>query len=93
MKLRLDFLKTHRQGRITVLLIVFGLVVMPFLIYLAGRLTLGPSEAGLSGFLKTLYGSLLTLRPTAWALLFGPCLLYWILRLTSRPLRRRRRTS
>lgn len=93
MKLRLDFLRTHRQGRITVLLIVFGLFVMPFLIYLVGRLTLGPSEAGLSGFLKTLYGSLLNLAPSAWALLFGPCLLYWILRLASRPLRRSRRNS
>lgn len=46
MKLRLDFLRTHRQGRITVLLIVFGLFVMPFLIYLVGRLTLAPRKRG-----------------------------------------------
>jgi hypothetical protein len=91
MKFRLDFLTTHREARIAVILIGFGLFVMPFLVYLVGRLTLGPSEAGLSGFLKTLYGSFVTLRPTAWALLLGPYLLFWALRLASRPLRRSRR--
>ena len=40
--------------RIAALWLGFGLVVMPFLIYLAGFLTLGPYEGGLLAFLGSL---------------------------------------
>ena len=68
----------------------FGLIAMPFLIYLAGVLTLGPYDGGLPAFLKSLFGALITLQPSAWLLLLGPYPLFWVLRLLTRPLRRRR---
>ena len=80
----------NRELRYFLLIAGFGLVVLPFLVYLAGVLTLGPYEGGLLSFLGSLYGSFLTLQPTAWALLLGPYLLFWVLRLMTRPLRRRR---
>ena len=92
MKHPFGFLATHRQARTAVILIGFGAFVVPFIIYLVGQMTLGPSEAGLPGFLKSLYGSFLQLRPSAWALLLGPYLLYLAIQLTSRPLRRGKRS-
>jgi hypothetical protein len=71
----------------------FGLLVLPFLVYLAGVLSLGPYEGGLLAFLGSLYGAFFTLQPGAWALLLGPYLLFWILRLLTRPMRRRRARS
>lgn len=84
----LRFLSTHREGRAAVFLVGFGVCVLPFLIYFIGQLTLGPSETGLTGFLKTLYTSFLTLQPSAWALLLGPYLVYVLLRLVRLSLRR-----
>jgi hypothetical protein len=67
----------------------FGLVVLPFLVYLAGAKTLGPYEGGLGTFLGKLYGDLIRLTPSALALLFGPYVLFQGARLLTRPLRRR----
>jgi len=66
----------------------FGLVVLPFLVYLAGVLSLGPYEGGLLAFLGSL-----TLQPSAWALLLGPYLLFWAVRLLTRPIRRSKAPS
>lgn len=66
----------------------FGLLVMPFLIYLAGVLTLGPYEGGLLSFLGSLLGAFFTATPSAWLLVFAPYLLFTIVRLITRPLRR-----
>lgn len=66
-----------------------GVVLLPLLVYLAGALTLGPYEGGLGSFLAKLYGDFARLVPAAWALLLGPYLLFWVLRLLTRPLRRR----
>ncbi len=71
------------------LLLGFGLLLMPFLIYLAGVLTLGPYEGGLLAFLGSLMGAVLTARPSAWLLVAGPYLLFTAIRLLTRPLRRR----
>jgi hypothetical protein len=68
----------------------FGLVVLPFLVYLAGAKTLGPYEGGLGTFLGKLYGDLIRLTPSALALLLGPYVLFQGARLLTRPLRRRR---
>ena len=84
---------TSRELRYFLILAGFGLVVMPFLIYLAGVLTLGPYEGGLPAFLWSLFRALLTLEPSAWLLLFGPYLLFWPIRLLTRPLRRARRAA
>lgn len=78
----------RRELRIAGLMIGFGLVVMPFLIYFAGVLTLGPYEGGLLSFLGALLGAFFTLTPTAWLLVAGPYLLFSAVRFLTRPLRR-----
>jgi hypothetical protein len=70
------------------LLFGFGLIVMPFLIYLAGVLTLGPYEGGLLAFLGSLMGAVFTAKPSAWLLVIGPYLLFTAVRLLTRPFRR-----
>lgn len=84
-----------RRGRATRELRIFllvggaGIVLLPFLVYAAGALTLGPYEGGLGSFLAKLYGDFVRFVPSAWALLLGPYLLFWAVRLLTRPLRRR----
>lgn len=70
-----------------------GLLVLPFLVYLAGAATLGPYEGGLGAFLATLYGDLVRFAPAAWALLLGPYLLFQVVRLLTRPWRHRHRAA
>lgn len=88
---------SQRRGRrelnYFLLLAGFGLLAMPFLVYLAGILTLGPYEGGLLAFLASLYKAFFRLEPSAWLLLLGPYLLFWPLRLLTRPLRRGRRAA
>ena len=71
------------------LLFGFGLLAMPFLIYLAGVLTLGPYEGGLLAFLGSLLGSFFTARLSAWLLVIGPYLLFSAVRFLTRPFRQR----
>ena len=78
----------RRELRIGALWLGFGLLLMPFLIYLAGVLTLGPYEGGLLAFLGSLLAAFFTAKPTAWLLVVGPYLLFTSVRLLSRPLRR-----
>jgi hypothetical protein len=79
----------RRELGFLALLFGFGLLVMPFLIYLAGWLTLGPYEGGLLAFLGSLLAAFFTATPSAWLLVFGPYLLFTAVRLLTRPLRRR----
>ena len=78
----------RRELRIAGLWFGFGLLVMPFLIYLAGVLTLGPYAGGLLSFLGSLLAAFFTLKLTAWLLVLGPYLLFSAVRLLTRPLRR-----
>ena len=78
----------RRELGFLALLLGFGLLVMPFLIYLAGVLTLGPYEGGLLAFLGSLMVAFFTATPTAWLLVAGPYLLFTAIRLLTRPLRR-----
>ena len=78
----------QRELRIGALWLGFGLLAMPFLIYLAGVLTLGPYDGGLLAFLGSLLAAFFTAKPTAWLLVFGPYLLFTAVRLLTRPLRR-----
>lgn len=80
----------RRELRYAALFVGFGLVVLPFLVYLAGLLSLGDYEGGLMAFLSSLYGGFFSLQPGAWALLLGPYALFWVVRLMTRPLRQRR---
>ena len=70
------------------LLFGFGLLVMPFLIYLAGFLTLGPYEGGLLTFLGSLMGAVFAAKPSAWLLVIGPYLMFTAIRFLTRPFRR-----
>lgn len=79
----------QRELRLAALLVGFGLLVMPFLIYLAGVLTLGPYEGGLPSFLGALLNAFFTATPSAWVLVAGPYLLFTAVRFLTRPLRRR----
>jgi hypothetical protein len=78
----------RRELRIAGLWFAFGLLAMPFLIYMAGVLTLGPYEGGLLAFLGSLLAAFFTLKLTAWLLVLGPYLLFTAVRLLTRPLRR-----
>ncbi len=80
---------TARELRYLLIAGGFGLVVLPFLVYLAGAATLGPYAGGLGAFLAKLYGDFVRFTPSAWALLFGPYVLFQVVRLSTRPLRRR----
>lgn len=79
----------RRELGILALFLAFGLLVMPFLIYLAGVTTLGPYEGGLLAFLGSLLVAFFTATPSAWLLVAGPYLLFTAVRLLTRPLRRR----
>ena len=78
----------RRELRIGALWLGFGVLVMPFLIYLAGVLTLGPYEGGLLAFLGSLLAAFFTVKPTAWLLVLGPYLVFTAVQLLTRPLRR-----
>jgi len=78
----------RRELGFLALLLGFGLLLMPFLIYLAGVLTLGPYEGGLLAFLGSLLQAFFTAKPSAWLLVAGPYLLFTAVRLLTRPLRR-----
>lgn len=63
--------------------LAFGAVVLPFLTYFTGTITLGPyADGGPLAFLADYYADLARLRGVAWALLLGPVALVgaWQLR-------------
>jgi hypothetical protein len=60
--------------------LLFGLLVLPFLVHLTGRTVLGPYSGGGTGaFFADYLGGLLTLRWYSWALALGPLLIvvFW----------------
>lgn len=62
--------------------LLFAATVLPLLVYYTGTATLGPyAGGGPLQFLGDFYGSLLRLRPGAWALLLGPATLVLVWRL------------
>jgi hypothetical protein len=71
----------------------FGILVLPFAVYLAGAATLGPYDGGMLRFLGKLYGDFVTLSPAAIALLLGPYVLFQAVRLLTRPMRRTARVA
>jgi hypothetical protein len=72
-----------------VLLIGFGVGLLPLLVYAAGAATLGPYDGGLGQFLPHFYGDLAGLSPGALALVLGPYVVFVGVRFLTRPLRRR----
>jgi hypothetical protein len=80
--------RLHRELRYLAVLVAFGLLLMPLLIYFAGVATLGPYDGGLASFLGALYKAFFTLDGAAWLLVAGPYLLFSAIRLVTAPLRR-----
>lgn len=78
----------RRELRFFALFFGFGLLVLPFLIYLAGVLTLGPYEGGLLTFLGSLMAAVFTAKPSAWLLVIVPYLMFMVIRFLTRPFRR-----
>jgi hypothetical protein len=76
-----------RELRFAVGGLVFGAVVLPFLVYAVGAATLGPYEGGLMPFLGKLYGDIAHGAPGALGLVLGPYVLLQLLRVTTRALR------
>ena len=70
-----------------------GVLLLPFLVYLAGAATLGPYDGGLLRFLGKLYGDFVRLTPAALALTLGPYVLFLAVRLLTRPFRYRHRAA
>ena len=63
-------------------LLLGGLLVLPLLVYLFGRLVVGPYEGeGVGGFLLGFYADLFTGGMAAWMLALAPALLVlvWVL--------------
>jgi len=85
--------ETLRRARLRRELVLFGIVggfgilVLPFAVYLAGAATLGPYEGGLLTFLGKLYGDFFRLRLPALGLLLGPYVIFQGGRILTRPLR------
>jgi hypothetical protein len=71
--------------------LVFGVVVLPFLVHLTGRYVLGEyAGGGAAGFFGDYLRGLLTLRWYSWALALGPLLIlsFWRVLLPGAPKRR-----
>lgn len=81
--------RASRELLIALLLIGFGVGLLPLLVYVAGAATLGPYDGGLGQFLPHFYRDLAGLSPGALALVLGPYVVFSGVRLLTRPLRRR----
>jgi hypothetical protein len=83
LQLTLSMIAMHlkRQAAWIVAALVFAAVVLPFLVYYTGTVTLGPySGGGPRQFLADFYADLARLRPGAWLLLLGPAMLVLVWR-------------
>ena len=64
--------------------LLFGALVLPFLVYYTGTMTLGPySHGGPLGFYGDFFTSLARLQWSAWSLLLGPAALLLVCRLAA----------
>ncbi len=72
-------------------MLVFGFLVLPALVYTVGDRLLGEYRpgAGMGAFYSDLYGALGRGEPWAWLLLLGPYLGILVLRILWIPMRRR----
>jgi len=62
--------------------LLFGALLLPFLVYCTGVATLGPyANGGPLGFYADFLADLARLRPSAWSLLLGPAALVLVWRL------------
>jgi hypothetical protein len=75
-------MKLRRNVGWLVAALLFGALLLPFLVYYTGTMTLGPySHGGPLGFYGDFLASLARLRWSAWSLLLGPAALLFACRL------------
>jgi len=77
-------MKFRRNVGWLVAALLFGALVLPFLVYYTGTMTLGPySHGGPLGFYGDFLASLARLQLSAWSLLLGPAALVLVVRLAA----------
>jgi len=81
--------RVSRELLLILVLVGFGVGLLPLLVYVAGAATLGAYDGGLGTFLPHFYRELAMLAPGALALVLGPYVVFVGVRFLTRPLRRR----
>ena len=77
-------MNVRRNAGWLVAALLFGALLLPFLVYYTGTTTLGPySHGGSLGFYGDFLASLARLQWSAWALLLGPAALVLVWRLAA----------
>ena len=77
-------MKLRRSAGWLVAALLFGALLLPFLVYYTGTMTLGPySHGGPFGFYGDFLASLARLQLSAWSLLLGPAALFLVVRLAA----------
>jgi hypothetical protein len=77
-------MKLRRTAGWLVAALLFGALLLPFLVYYTGTMTLGPySHGGPLGFYGDFLASLARLQLSAWSLLLGPAALLLVVRLAA----------
>lgn len=84
--------RTIKEALIALALFVFGLICLPFMIYLVGQQVVGEYENGLIGIYQAIGDALAQGNGFAWLLVFSPYLTVMLLRFGFW-LRRQRRTA
>ncbi len=80
----------QREISIAAALLAFGLIVLPFSIYIVGQNLLGEYEgAGALGLAESIWLDLLALQPLTWLLVLTPYIVVQLARLGRRTWRRR----
>lgn len=77
-------MNVRRNAGWLVAALLFGALLLPFLVYYTGTMTLGPySHGGALEFFGDFLASLARLRWSAWSLLLGPAALVLVWRLAA----------
>lgn len=80
----------QRELSIAAGLLAFGLIVLPFAIYVVGQRLLGDyAGAGALGLAESVWADLLALEPLTWLLVVTPYVVVQVVRLVRRVWRRR----
>jgi len=77
-------MNVRRNAGWLVAALLFGALLLPFLVYYTGTMTLGPySHGGPLAFYADFLSSLARLHMSAWSLLLGPAALVLVCRLAA----------
>jgi hypothetical protein len=70
----------RREARLAVAAIGFGLLALPFAVYVVGQLLLGEYSGGPMALAETIWLDLLSLRLPAWTLVLSPYIIIQLAR-------------